>query len=102
MASGDITHNGASSLGASVQLTIALISGGKVTINGSNDTYGVFWAEGNVRQNGSSMLGGSVVAGGDVDRNGKFNYTQVKGLSPNLNLPKGGPKVVQWAEKRAI
>lgn len=95
LAQGNVTHNGASSLGSGA-LTVAIIAGGNITINGSNDTYGVFWAEGNVTQNGSSVLGGSVVAGGDITRNGEFNYVQADNFG-DLGLPRTA-KISSWTE----
>lgn len=95
LAQGNVTHNGASSLGSGA-LTVAIIAGGNITINGSNDTYGVFWADGDVRQNGSSVLGGSVVAGGDITRNGVFNYVQVDDFG-DLGLPRTA-KISSWTE----
>ena len=105
MASGNIRHNGASSLGASREATIALIAGGDIRVNGSSDTYGVFWAGGNLTQNGSSTLGGSIVTGGKIDINGAFKYTQTDSFSnllplPEVPLPDIGVGVAQWLEVR--
>lgn len=99
LATGNVSHNGASQLGGS-ELTVMIVAGGNITINGSNDTYGVFWAEGNVTQNGSSILGGSIVAGGNITRNGKFNYVQYDNFG-NLNMPLAPPSglaIRAWAE----
>jgi hypothetical protein len=106
IATGNITHGGASQMGAdSRTLTVALIAGGNITVNGKNDTYGVFWADGNIVQNGASTLGGSLVAGGNVTRNGNFTYEQYDIFSSDLAIPQeaGAPTTARttitgWSE----
>lgn len=75
---GNVTHGGASQLGGEhgTTLTVAIIAKGDITVNGRNTTYGVFWTDGELVQNGSSVLGGSIVAKGRIRRNGVFNYVQ--------------------------
>lgn len=102
MAAGDVTHNGSAKLGGigDKTLTVAIVAGGSITVNGSNETYGVFWADGTIRQNGSSTLGGSIVAGADIVRNGAFNYVQYDDFG-TLPLPatEGTALSIQnWAE----
>ncbi|NMG14392.1 hypothetical protein [Aromatoleum bremense] len=99
MAIGDVAQNGSAHLGgdSGTTLTVAIIAGGNITVNGSNDTYGVFWADGTVTQNGSSILGGSIVARGDITRNGAFNYVQYDDFG-ELPLPVGGTAIQRWVE----
>ncbi|WP_151705084.1 pilus assembly PilX family protein [Nitrincola alkalilacustris] len=104
MATGNIVHNGAAQLGGDLgsTLTVSMIAGGNITVNGSNSTYGVFWMDGNLTQNGSSTLGGSIVAGGNITRNGRFNYTQFDDFG-NLDLPSGVASelsISRWVELR--
>lgn len=95
LARGNVTHNGASNLGSGA-LTVAIIASRNITLNGSSDTYGVFWADGNVTQNGSSVLGGSVVAGGDITFNGNFTYRKNDNFG-DLGLPRTA-KISSWTE----
>lgn len=102
MAKGNITHNGSAQLGGDhgSTLTVKFAAGGDITVNGSNDTYGVFWADGDITQNGSSTLGGAIVAGGTIRRNGVFNYVQYDDFG-NMNLPTGAPqpsRLQTWRE----
>lgn len=102
LVTGDMTHGGASQLGQDDSLTVLMVIVGNITVNGSNDTYGIFWADGNVRQNGSSTLGGSIVAGGDIRRNGTFTYEQYDNFG-DLTLPPGqgtGLSIARWFELR--
>jgi hypothetical protein len=102
LATGDITHNGSSQLGLNNSLTVQIIAAGNITVNGSNDTYGVFWTDGNVTQRGSSILGGSIVAGGNITRNGVFNYQQYDDFG-DLTMPTGpgtGLSIARWFELR--
>lgn len=83
MATGDITQNGSSVLGAvggEVLVTTALIAGGNIQIGGSNNTYGYFWADGNITQTGSSLVGGRLIAGGTIERSGGFTFVQYDGF----------------------
>lgn len=91
LVTGNVTHNGASQLGGSGELTVKIVAGGNITVGGSNNTFGVFWADGNIVQNGSSTLGGSIIAGGNITRNGVFNYQQIDDFG-DLILPPGDPE----------
>lgn len=100
LAKGSVTHGGSSQLGQSQELTVMIVAQGAITINGSNDTYGVFWSDGDVTQNGSSVLGGAVIAGGNITRNGVFNYAQYDDFG-DLSLPTApasGLAITHWAE----
>ena len=100
MASGDMTHNGSSELGQD-GVDTALIAAGDLTLNGSSETaYGVFWADGNVTQNGDSVLSGSIVAGGEITSNGGLEFEQNDDIGGPL-LPPGqskGASMSGWAQ----
>ena len=101
MVNGNVSFNGASALGANGELTLAVIASGNITMNGASDAYGLWWSDGTVTQNGSSVLGGAVVAINDITRNGVFNYVQVDEFSPSIPLPMNPDKpsaVTGWRE----
>lgn len=76
LVNGNVTWNGSAPLGGEGELTVAVIATGNIILNGERDSYGVWWADGTVRQNGSSVLGGAVVAGFDIERRGSFTFEQ--------------------------
>lgn len=104
MASGTITSNGGINMG-NKKLNLALIAAGDMTFGGSSDSAGLFWTDGNLRQNGSSKLIGSIVARGTITRNGTFNYTQVDQFNENLEDIVEADRsqkmrIVRWVEQR--
>lgn len=79
MASGDITHNGNSELGdpdtdGTGEVDTYIVSGGSITLNGSDDSYAALHADGDIIQNGESKLYGSIVSGGSITRNGGIDF----------------------------
>ncbi|WP_170064082.1 PilX N-terminal domain-containing pilus assembly protein [Halomonas heilongjiangensis] len=73
-ADGDVDHNGSSNLSDSESVDVGIFATGNIEFNGQNDAYGVFWADGKMTQNGSSIIGGSMVSGGDMTLNGGFTF----------------------------
>lgn len=104
LATGNVKHNGSSQLGQSQELTVMIVAQGAITINGSNDTYGVFWSDGDVTQNGSSVLGGAVIAGGDIKRHGVFEYEQYDdfGVLNVPTAPASGLAIAGWTEVLSV
>ncbi|EED36834.1 conserved hypothetical protein [Luminiphilus syltensis NOR5-1B] len=103
LATGNITQNGSSDIGVNNALDVALVAGGEITLNGQTDTFGVFWAEGDVIHNGTSTLTGAVVSGGDFTKNGGLAFVQSKRFSGNLQLPDPDPipvppSILSWRE----
>ncbi len=79
MASGDIIHNGSSNLGdpdmdGTGEVDTYIVSGGSITLNGSDDSYAALHADGDIVQNGESTLYGSIVSRGTITRNGGIDF----------------------------
>ncbi|WP_143097622.1 pilus assembly PilX family protein [Modicisalibacter xianhensis] len=80
-ANGNIDHNGASNLSDQQSVDVAMFSTGSIAFNGKNDAYGVFWADGDITQNGSSVIGGSMISGGAMTLNGGFTFISNSDIS---------------------
>lgn len=79
MASGDIIHNGSSDLGdpdmdGTGEVDTYIVSGGSIILNGNDDSYAVYHADGDIVQNGESKIYGSIVSGGSITRNGGIDF----------------------------
>ena len=91
---GTITHNGSAQLGGEGELTVAFISVGDITFNGSSsNTNSLFWTDGDYLHNGSSNLSGAVVARGTITSNGGLTYEQIDDFSDTVPLPSGTSKL---------
>ncbi|XKE45114.1 pilus assembly PilX N-terminal domain-containing protein [Halomonas organivorans] len=100
MASGDIEHNGNSNLGdpdadGTGEVDTYIVSGGTITLNGSDDSYAALHADGDIIQNGESKLYGSLVSGGSITRNGGIDFEAMK--SGFIMVPVSG-FIDEWYE----
>ena len=101
IATGDIDVIGSSTMNADGNIGTAMIAGGDIIFNGSSHTYGVFWSNGDFRVNGASTLEGSIVAGGNITRNGVFNFILNNHIE-NENLPPGNEcNIVTWKDSNS-
>jgi len=85
VATGNITVTGSSSMDGN-SIGTAMIAGGQIRFNGSSDCYGAFWCNGSYVHNGAGRVHGSIVSGGNITRNGAFNFTYNDNIN-NDNLP---------------
>lgn len=103
MASGDIVHNGSSELGdpdtdGTGEVDTYIVSGGSITLNGSDDSYAALHADGDITQNGTSKLYGSIVSGGSITRNGGIDFEAMN--SGFIMVPVSG-FIDEWYEMEA-
>jgi hypothetical protein len=87
MATGSAEIKGRSTLGNAGEVNFAIFAVGDITNNGRDDSYGVYWTDGDFRQNGASLIAGSIVAGGGIRRNGAMTYQQRSNFNAGLPLP---------------
>ncbi len=100
MASGDIIHGGSSELGdpdsnGTGSVDTYIVSGGTIELNGSDDSYAAYHADGDIVQNGTSKIYGSIVAGGSITRNGGIDFESMS--SGFILVPVSG-FIDQWYE----
>jgi hypothetical protein len=102
VSTGDITQNGATTLGgankASDAITVAIIAQGDITFNGA-DVHAVFWNNGNYRHNGSGRVIGNIISGGNITRNGQYQFEQNQQID-NAFLPQhhSPMRILKWSE----
>jgi len=102
IATGNITARGSAIKKTDGKIGLALIAGGNIDFRGGGGAVlnATIWCNGDYQQNGTGTVVGSIVAGGDITRNGTFNFTQDSNID-NENLPPGKEcSVIAWRDLR--
>jgi Tfp pilus assembly protein PilX len=102
IATGNITARGSSIKKTDGKIGLALIAGGNIEFRGGGGAVlnATFWCNGDYQQNGTGTVAGSIVAGGDITRNGTFNFIQDNNID-NDNLPPSNEcNVIAWSDSR--
>lgn len=106
LATGSLTHGGASTLGNDGEVDTFVVSGGDMIFNGRDGgggqdepSYAVYFSGGDFTQNGTSVIHGAIVSGGEITRNGGIEFVAMNDMDNDF-LPKVTvlSKILSWVE----
>jgi Tfp pilus assembly protein PilX len=102
IATGDISASGSSVKNLDGKIGVKMIAGGDIEYSGGGGAVlnATFWCNGDYRHNGTGTVEGAIVAGGEITRNGAFNFIQDNNLDDENLPPSNECNVIAWSDSR--